>query len=136
MTTEEQQYYMQITVDLSQYALDRKNDGPFGAIIVKNGKIVGNSCNVEFRKTNPCDHAEVIAIRDACRNLKTLDLSGCQIFSYSEPCPMCLAAIYWAQITEIYYGKTKNNVNKNPILESISNEPEKSIINRFNSVKV
>lgn len=94
---------MQMAIDLSQYALDSKTGGPFGAIIVKNGNIIGSSGNCVFRDNDPCAHAEVMAIRDACRNIKSLDLSNCQIYTSSEPCPMCMAAIYWAQLSTVYY---------------------------------
>ena len=103
MITEEQEYFMQMAIDLSQYALDNNNNGPFGAIIVKNGNIIGSSGKSVYTDLDVCEHAEVMAIRDACKNLKSLDLTGCQIYSSSEPCPMCLAAIYWAQISSIYY---------------------------------
>ncbi len=109
MVTEEQAHFMQMAIDLSQYALDTKNGGPFGAIIVYKGNIVGSSGNCVYRDIDPSAHAEVMAIRDACKNLKSLDLSGCQIYSSSEPCPMCLAAIYWAQISSIFYCNTEND---------------------------
>lgn len=92
-----------MAIDLSQYALDSKTGGPFGAIIVKNGNIIGSAGNCVFRDTDPCAHAEIMAIRDACRNIKSLDLSNCEIYTSSEPCPMCMAAIYWAQLNTVYY---------------------------------
>lgn len=110
MNSVKQQNFIQVAVDLSLIAVNSNIGGPFGAIIVKNGNIVGSSGSNVYRDLNPGTHAEVRAIRDACRNLKTLDLSGCQIYSSAEPCPMCLAAIYWAQISEIYYCNSENNV--------------------------
>ena len=109
MNSEEQQRFMQMAVDLSESSVLNNTGGPFGAIVVKNGTVVGNSASA-YSKLYAGTHAEVLAIRDACRHLKTLDLSGCQIYSSAEPCPMCLAAIYWAQISEIYYCNTRNNI--------------------------
>lgn len=98
---------MQMAVDLSQYALDSKCGGPFGAIIVKKGKIVGSSGNKVFTNCDPTAHAEVMAIRDACKNLQSTDLSGCQIYTSAEPCPLCTAAIYWSKIEAVYYSNTE-----------------------------
>lgn len=110
MITEEQQHFMQMAVDLSQYSIDSNIGGPFGAIIVKNGNIIGSSGNCVYRDFDPSAHAEVMAIRDACRNLKSVDLSGCEIYCSSEPCPMCLAAIYWAQISSIFYCNSEREI--------------------------
>ena len=96
-----------MAVDLSQYALDSKCGGPFGAIIVKKGKIVGSSGNKVFTNCDPTAHAEVMAIRDACKNLQSTDLSGCQIYTSAEPCPLCTAAIYWSKIEAVYYSNTE-----------------------------
>lgn len=78
--------------------------GPFGAVIVKDGKVISVSHNEVLASNDPTAHAEVVAIRDACRKLGTYDLSGCVIYSSCEPCPMCLSAIIWANIKEVYYG--------------------------------
>ena len=96
-----------MAVDLSQYALDSKCGGPFGAIIVKKGKIVGSSGNKVFTNCDPTAHAEVMAIRDACKNLQSTDLSGCQIYTSAEPCPLCTAAIDWSKIEAVYYSNTE-----------------------------
>ena len=96
-----------MAVDLSQYALDSKCGGPFGAVIVKKGKIVGSSGNKVFTNCDPTAHAEVMAIRDACKNLQSTDLSGCQIYTSAEPCPLCTAAIYWSKIEAVYYSNTE-----------------------------
>ena len=96
-----------MAVDLSQYALDSKCGGPFGSIIVKKGKIVGSSGNKVFTNCDPTAHAEVMAIRDACKNLQSTDLSGCQIYTSAEPCPLCTAAIYWSKIEAVYYSNTE-----------------------------
>ncbi len=83
--------------------------GPFGAVIVKDGKIIATGANRVTANLDPTAHAEVMAIREACRVLGTFSLEGCAIYSSCEPCPMCLNAIYWAGITELYYGGTKSD---------------------------
>ena len=85
MIKEDKNRFMQMAVDLSQYALDSKCGGPFGAIIVRKGEIVGSSGNKVFTNCDPTAHAEVMAIRDACKNLQTTDLSGCEIYTSAEP---------------------------------------------------
>ena len=107
MIKEDKNRFMQMAVDLSQYALDSKCGGPFGAIIVKNGKIVGSSGNWVFADCDPTAHAEVMAIREACKNLKSTDLSGCEMYSSAEPCPLCTAAIYWSKIEAVFYSNTE-----------------------------
>ncbi len=107
MLKEDKNRFMQMAVDLSQYALDSKCGGPFGAIIVKNGKIIGSSGNRVFADCDPTAHAEVMAIREACKNLKSTDLSGCEIYTSAEPCPLCTAAIYWSKIEAVYYSNTE-----------------------------
>ncbi|HEX3006936.1 MAG TPA: nucleoside deaminase, partial [Bacteroidales bacterium] len=107
MYIDEQKSYMRIALDLSQNALNRNRE-PFGAIIVKDREIVGCSLTTIRGDNDLSVHAEVLAIRDACKNLKSADLSGCHIYCSSEPCPMCLAAIYWAQISSIFYCNQEN----------------------------
>ena len=85
----------------------KKGGGPFGAVIVKEGKIIATGSNRVTANTDPTAHAEINAIRKASRKLGTFDLSGCQIYSSCEPCPMCLGAIYWAHLDKLYYGNTK-----------------------------
>ncbi len=84
-----------------------KGGGPFGAVIVKDGVVIAQGHNCVTLHNDPTAHAEVSVIRKACKKLHTFDLSGCEIYSSCEPCPMCLAAIYWARIGKIYYGCTK-----------------------------
>lgn len=87
-----------------------KNDGgPFGAVIVKDGKIVARGVNRVTQNNDPTAHAEVQAIRAATQELKTFDLSGCIIYTSCEPCPMCLGAIYWARLDKVYYGNNKTD---------------------------
>ncbi len=83
--------------------------GPFGAVVVKDGKIVGQGHNNVIVNNDPTAHAEVVAIRDACKNLGTYELQGCEIYTSCEPCPMCLSAIYWAKLEKIYFGNTRND---------------------------
>ncbi len=109
MIKEDKNRFMQMAVDLSQYALDSKCGGPFGAIIVRKGEIVGSSGNKVFANCDPTAHAEVMAIRDACKNLQTIDLSGCEIYTSAEPCPLCTAAIYWSKIESVYYSNTEED---------------------------
>ena len=87
----------------------RHGGGPFGAVVVKDGKIVAGSSNRVTLDLDPTAHAEVNAIRKACRLLGTFDLSGCVVYTSCEPCPMCLGAIYWAHIDRIYYGNTRTD---------------------------
>jgi guanine deaminase len=101
--------FMQMAVDLSEQALDAGKGGPFGAIIVRSTRIVGSSGNCVFKHTDPTAHAEIMAIRDACENLGSDDLSGCDIYSSGEPCPMCMAAIYWAKIEAVYFSNTEKD---------------------------
>lgn len=83
--------------------------GPFGAVIARDGEVVATGVNRVTANHDPTAHAEVSAIRDACRKLGTYDLSGCEIYTSCEPCPMCLGAIYWAHIDRIYYGNDKDD---------------------------
>ena len=87
----------------------RRGGGPFGAVVVKNGKVIAGSSNRVTLELDPTAHAEVNAIREACRRLGTFDLKGCTIYTSCEPCPMCLGAIYWAHIDRIYYGNTRKD---------------------------
>lgn len=88
----------------------RKNlGGPFGAFVVKDGKVVGPGWNKVTISNDPTAHAEVVAIRAACRRLKSFRLDGCILYSSCEPCPMCLAAAYWAHLSEVYYGACRRD---------------------------
>lgn len=87
----------------------RNGGGPFGAIVVKGGKIVGEGVNRVTRNNDPTAHAEVVAIRDACEKLGTFQLEGCDIYTSCEPCPMCLGAIYWARPAKVYFAASKED---------------------------
>lgn len=82
--------------------------GPFGAVIVKDGNVIGRGWNCVTSSNDPTAHAEVMAIRDACATLNTFDLSGCEIYASCEPCPMCLSAIYWARLNHLYFAADRN----------------------------
>lgn len=100
MTKEE---LMRRAIKLSEQSV-RSGGGPFGAVIAKDGNIIAEGNNRVTLNIDPTAHAEVSAVRNACQQLKTFDLSGCEIYTSCEPCPMCLGAIYWAHIDKIYYG--------------------------------
>jgi tRNA(Arg) A34 adenosine deaminase TadA len=86
--------------------------GPFGAVVVRKGKIVGRGSNQVTSSNDPTAHAEIVAIRNACKKLQTFDLTGCDLFTSCEPCPMCLSAIYWSRIRKVYYGNTRKDAAK------------------------
>jgi tRNA(Arg) A34 adenosine deaminase TadA len=99
--------YMKIACDLAEYSVENCG-GPFGAVIVDiSGNIVGKGHNRVTMDNDPTQHAEIVAIRNACHNLNTFSLSGYTIYTSCEPCPMCLSAIYWARIENIYFGNTR-----------------------------
>ena len=100
---------MDKAVRLALESAQTKNGGPFGAIIVKDGEIVGVGKNSVTTQNDPTAHAEVMAIRDACQNLNTFQLDDCEIYTSCEPCPMCLGAIYWARLQKIYYAATQHD---------------------------
>lgn len=99
--------FMQRAIELAQSNITKLNGGPFGAVIVKDGKIIGEGCNMVIAHNDPTAHAEIIAIRKACKNLETFQLENCEIYTSCEPCPMCLGAIYWARPHKIYYAATR-----------------------------
>ncbi len=100
--------YMKQAKRNAEDGIERGDGGPFGAVIINaEGDIVGNGNNRVLVDKDPTAHAEIIAIRDACKNLDTYDLTGCILYTSCEPCPMCLSAIIWANIKKVYYGCTK-----------------------------
>ena len=100
---------MKVAKDLADKNLETNAGGPFGACIVKDGQIIGRGSNNVILNNDPTAHAEVMAIRDACRNINSYDLSGCILYTTCYPCPMCLSAIIWSNITKVYYGNTKED---------------------------
>lgn len=99
--------FMRMAIKLSTQNVLQSLGGPFGAVIVKDGKVIAKSANKVISSNDPTAHAEVATIRLACKKLKTFDLSGCIVYTSCEPCPMCLGALYWARVDTIYYGNTK-----------------------------
>lgn len=99
--------YMLEAIRLAQSNVHRGAGGPFGAVVVRDGEIVGIGRNQVTSSNDPTAHAEVVAIRDACHHLGTYSLEGCTIYSSCEPCPMCLSAIYWARIGKLYYAASR-----------------------------
>ena len=104
--------FMKVAKEISEENLYDNTGGPFGACIVKEGKIIGQGDNNVLRKKDPTAHAEIEAIRDACKNLNSYDLSGCELYTSCYPCPMCLSAIIWSNIKKVYYGNTKEDAEK------------------------
>lgn len=100
--------FMQMAIDLSVANID-EGGGPFGAVIVREGEVIATGANRVVPNNDPTAHAEVVAIRNACKELNSFDLSGCTLYASCEPCPMCLSAIYWARIERICYANTKSD---------------------------
>lgn len=103
---------MHEAIRLSMNKMEKGLGGPFGAIVVKEGKIVGKGYNQVTSLNDPSAHAEIVAIRDACENLNTYHLENCELYSSCEPCPMCMGAIYWARIEKVFYGNSNHDANK------------------------
>ena len=98
---------MKRAISLAEEMMRAHKGGPFGAVIARDGEIVGEGYNQVTSLNDPTAHAEVVAIRQACSNVGSFRLDGCEIFASCEPCPMCLSAIYWARIDKIYYANTR-----------------------------
>lgn len=101
--------FMAEAIALSRQNIQTGAGGPFGAVVVQNGKIVGRGNNRVTSTHDPTAHAEIVAIREACETLNTFQLKGCEIYTSCEPCPMCLGAIYWARPDRVYYANTKQD---------------------------
>lgn len=101
--------YMKIAKEQAEDNLKTNKGGPFGACVVKNGKIIGVGSNHVLCDNDPTAHAEIVAIRNACKTLETYDLSDCELYTSCYPCPMCLSAIIWSNIKKVYYGNTKED---------------------------
>jgi len=101
--------FMAEAIRLSRIKMRTNCGGPFGAVIVRRGKIIARGWNHVTSANDPTAHAEIMAIRAACRKLGTFELTGCELYASCEPCPMCLAAIYWARLDKVYYGATRRD---------------------------
>jgi len=120
--------FMRSAISLSIQSV-KSGGGPFGALIVKDGQIVAAGTNRVTKDNDPTAHAEIVAIRTAAQQLGTFNLSGCELYTSCEPCPMCLAAIYWSHLDKIYYGNTKEDAKNigfddSFIYEEIALKPE------------
>src|SRR3954454_15220719 len=102
-------HWINESIALARAGMRIHGGGPFGAVIVANGELVGRGCNQVTPLLDPTAHAEVVAIRDACRALQRFDLRGCVLYSSCEPCPMCLSAIYWARLDRVYFASTRHD---------------------------
>lgn len=100
---------MQRAIELSRTKMEAGFGGPFGAVIVKDGEVIAEGYNQVTSTNDPSAHAEVVAIREACKKLGVFHLKGCEIYTSCEPCPMCLATIYWANLDRVYYANTKKD---------------------------
>ncbi|MCH5266581.1 MAG: nucleoside deaminase [Lachnospiraceae bacterium] len=103
--------YMEEAAAEAREGIQKEHGGPFGSVVVKDGQIVGRGHNRVLYKKDPTCHGEIEAIRDACHRLGTFDLSGCELYTTAEPCPMCLGAILWANLDRVYYGCNKEDTD-------------------------
>ena len=104
--------FMQLAIDEARLGIEHQHGAPFGSVVVKDGKVIGKGHNCVLKNNDPTCHGEVAAIRDACANIGSFDLSGCEIYTTGEPCHMCLCACMWANISKIYYGCTIDDNDK------------------------
>jgi tRNA(Arg) A34 adenosine deaminase TadA len=107
--TDDKKKFMKEAIRLSIENVKSGKGGPFGVVIVKDGKIIASGTNSVTSTNDPTAHAEIVAIRNACKELNSFQLSGCEIYTSCEPCPMCLGAIYWARPDKWYYGNSKKD---------------------------
>ena len=104
--------FMETAIEEARTGINAGHGGPFGCVIVRDGKIVGRGHNEVVKRHDPTCHGEIMAIRDACEKLGTHDLKGCQLYTTAEPCPMCAGAIMWANIQKVYYGCNINDTDR------------------------
>jgi tRNA(Arg) A34 adenosine deaminase TadA len=107
MTADER--FMRRAIELAQNGADDNVGGPFGCVIVRDGEIIGEGSNQVTSTNDPTAHAEIVAIRDACRNLNSFQLDGCTVYTSCEPCPMCLGAIYWSRPSAVFFAATRDD---------------------------
>ena len=103
--------FMSRAIELSIESV-KSGGGPFGSVIIKNNEIISEGMNRVTKNNDPTAHGEIVAIRNACKNLNDFSLKGCELYTSCEPCPMCLSAIYWSRIDKIYYGNTRDDAKK------------------------
>ncbi len=102
--------FMQAAIEEARQGFNRDHGGPFGAAIVKDGVVIASGHNEVLKTNDPTAHAEIVAIRKACALLESYDLSACEIYSTSEPCPMCFSAIHWSRLKRLYWGTSRDDV--------------------------
>jgi len=107
--TEKDEQFMRRAIALAQEGVDANAGGPFGAVVVKDGRVIGEGCNRVTSINDPTAHAEIMAIRQACETLGSFQLEGCTIYTSCEPCPMCLGAIYWARPAQVFFACTRED---------------------------
>ena len=105
-------HFMQEAIRIALESARENNGGPFGAVIIRADTIVGRGANEVTRSNDPTAHAEIVAIRDACRRLNTFQLADCDLYASCEPCPMCLGAIYWARIKRVFFAGTRKDASQ------------------------
>lgn len=132
--------FLRMAIELAKEGMQKNAGGPFGCVIVKDGEIVGKGHNEVTGTFDPTAHAEVVAIRNACKNLNSYQLDGCTLYTSCEPCPMCLGAIYWARPENVYYACTKEdaaavNFDDQFIYEEIDKEKEDRSIPMVNMLR-
>lgn len=106
MVTEKDKDFLRLAIELAKEGVEKGLGGPFGSVIVKDGVVIGKGCNQVTSSNDPTAHAEVVAIREACRVLGTYQLSGCTVYASCEPCPMCLGALYWVRPERVVFAAT------------------------------
>lgn len=109
MLTRKQIGFLERAIEVARQGMIDGKGGPFGCVIVKNEEIIAEGCNLVTSSNDPTAHAEVVAIREACKKLKTYELTECDVYASCEPCPMCLGAIYWARVNRVIYANTRHD---------------------------
>jgi guanine deaminase len=137
---EQDREFMQRAIELARRGIERNDGGPFGAVVVRDGRVVGEGCNRVTSTNDPTAHAEIVAIREACRNLNSFQLADCVIYTSCEPCPMCLGAIYWARPKRLVYAGTRDDAaeagfDDGHIYEEIALAPEERRIETVNFMR-
>jgi tRNA(Arg) A34 adenosine deaminase TadA len=128
-----EQRFLDRAIELSKQGMQQGKGGPFGCVIVKDGKIIGEGYNEVLKGNDPTAHAEIVAIRNDCKTLDSFQLTGCDIYASCEPCPMCMGAIYWARPERVFYANTKSdaaavNFDDHFIYEEFEKLPQDRII--------
>lgn len=109
MLTQKQLAFLERAIEVAQTGMMEGKGGPFGCVIVKDDVIIAEGCNLVTSTNDPTAHAEVVAIREACKKLNTYELTNCDVYASCEPCPMCLGAIYWSRVSKVIYASTRHD---------------------------